>query len=831
MALNGIGKPYREAIYNGNIQCHRARESDVLHAKTYRYDNYSRLKFTETKIKRANSSTSDIYTQFTQFDNNFDRVTHVGLPDGLTLENVYRSNGFVEQVRNANDTNRVYTNIMSMDAFGNVTMSVQDNGVETTKNYNPLNGRLDNLSIDGIRDTQGNFYRQYQYDLIGNLTHQFDQTNSLLEEYSYDDVNRIKSFSLQGTQLQSYTYDCMGNIRSKSDVGDHYAYGLNNTGVHAVSAIGRGGIIRQSFNYDANGNMTKTIYHRENSIRNISYAAFDKPLSISKGTTQIDFAYAADRSRYRRIDSKNNGAIKIDTTYLDKSFEHIRYTGGDKNGQTEYKFFIGDTVITDTVYRNGVNQTKSQYLHRDHLGSVVAITDEARQAKRYRYDPFGQQYEVLNNSLLGAAEVTKAQQMNRGFTGHEMLSDFGLIHMNGRIYDPLIARFVQADPYIQSPNHSQNLNRYSYVMNNPMNAIEPSGFFFKNIVNSAFKVVDGIVKFINRKPALRVLGQLTAAYFDTIGCLGYCSVGFASASTYQATGSLNSALSAGARTMVTNILAAPFSGGATTINSVLGRVFFGGISSVLNGGKFGHGFASAGLTKILNINTIVKSVGIKWSALRVTASAIIGGTVSKLTGDKFKNGALSGAFSQTIRETKIGFHSHGDSRHAAAGEPEGAVDGPMVTVGQWRITVVDEVAVGEIRYTCIGGTLTCMESVARVEKTFNKSKYINIQFIYDAKNPELTFESNDRIANAGEWHSYSSAIYMNYIYSRPTTWNHEIGHALGFRHRFNSSGSIMSYAENRAAGLSDAQAIKLRDKYNRPIPKKPLIERFFNLFN
>ncbi|MDN3579131.1 RHS repeat-associated core domain-containing protein, partial [Chitinimonas viridis] len=66
--------------------------------------------------------------------------------------------------------------------------------------------------------------------------------------------------------------------------------------------------------------------------------------------------------------------------------------------------------------------------------------------------------------------------IDRGFTGHEMLDELDLVHMNGRIYDPLVARFLSADPLIQDPEHSQSYNRYTYVWNNPTNMTDPTGF-------------------------------------------------------------------------------------------------------------------------------------------------------------------------------------------------------------------------------------------------------------------------------------------------------------------------------------------------------------------
>ena len=57
----------------------------------------------------------------------------------------------------------------------------------------------------------------------------------------------------------------------------------------------------------------------------------------------------------------------------------------------------------------------------------------------------------------------------------------GIIHMNGRIYDPQLGRMLQADPFIQAPGNTQSYNRYSYVLNNPLAYNDPSGYFFKKL--------------------------------------------------------------------------------------------------------------------------------------------------------------------------------------------------------------------------------------------------------------------------------------------------------------------------------------------------------------
>ena len=65
---------------------------------------------------------------------------------------------------------------------------------------------------------------------------------------------------------------------------------------------------------------------------------------------------------------------------------------------------------------------------------------------------------------------------NRGFTGHEHIDEMGFIHMNGRVYDPSIGRFLSADPTIQHPYNTQDYNRYSYTTNNPLKYVDMNGF-------------------------------------------------------------------------------------------------------------------------------------------------------------------------------------------------------------------------------------------------------------------------------------------------------------------------------------------------------------------
>ena len=205
--------------------------------------------------------------------------------------------------------------------------------------------------------------------------------------------------------------------------------------------------------------------------------------------------------------------------------------------------------------------------------------------------------------------------------------------MNGRIYDPTLGRFLQADPHIQAPHNSQNYNRYSYVLNNPLSYTDPSGYFFK-----------ALGKFV--KKHWRTIVAIGIAWWNP-GALLFDSVWAASAATGFVAGGVSTGSLKGA--LIGAFSGAAFGGlhgfdpgvGKTLLHGVVG-----GIGSVLSGGKFGHGFLSAGLTQGFSgkINGISTKLG------RIIASSVLGGTVSEITGGKFSNGAITAAFSRALND-------------------------------------------------------------------------------------------------------------------------------------------------------------------------------------
>src|SRR5690606_13868382 len=83
--------------------------------------------------------------------------------------------------------------------------------------------------------------------------------------------------------------------------------------------------------------------------------------------------------------------------------------------------------------------------------------------------------------------------LNRRFTGQILDPETGLYYYGGRYYDADVGRFVSPDPFIQAPYDSQNLNRFTYVLNNPQNYIDPSGYFHRGKKSSFWKSFGGII--------------------------------------------------------------------------------------------------------------------------------------------------------------------------------------------------------------------------------------------------------------------------------------------------------------------------------------------------
>ncbi|MEN3157339.1 RHS repeat-associated core domain-containing protein [Alkalimonas sp. NCh-2] len=148
--------------------------------------------------------------------------------------------------------------------------------------------------------------------------------------------------------------------------------------------------------------------------------------------------------------------------------------------------YVGGVAVVSKLATQTAAQSVIRYMLGDHLGSTHVVANANGVAEQVMsFDVFGARRDTeswgLRHAEASSGLLTSALTL-RGYTGHEQIDDVGLVHMGGRVYDPILGRFLQADPFIQQPNNIQNFNRYSYVLNNPLNATDPSGYFFQMLV-------------------------------------------------------------------------------------------------------------------------------------------------------------------------------------------------------------------------------------------------------------------------------------------------------------------------------------------------------------
>ncbi len=209
----------------------------------------------------------------------------------------------------------------------------------------------------------------------------------------------------------------------------------------------------------------------------IDYNSFKSPVKIEeKGIDIINFAYNDGNQRsimfYGNLDAlpkdrpyrkyySADGSMEIKENRVTNEMEFVTYIGGDG-----YSAPIA-------LKSDGINPAKYLYLHRDYQGSIMAISNDAGAIVEKRlFDAWGNIISVQDGSgnPLGGLTI-----LDRGYTGHEHLQSVGLINMNARLYDPKLHRFLQPDNFVQDITDSQNYNRYSYVLNNPLKYTDPSG--------------------------------------------------------------------------------------------------------------------------------------------------------------------------------------------------------------------------------------------------------------------------------------------------------------------------------------------------------------------
>ena len=371
---------------------------------------------------------------------------------GLSVGQSYTASGYLQSVYDVDAPARAYWRAQALNAAGQITEAALGNGIATTRTYDAKTGLIESIQ-SGVGVGAEVQDLGYLFDSFGNLTAREDFLQDVYEQFSFDALNRLTGATVYDAdddserEAKTYRFDAIGNITNKSDVGAaDYVYGAGNdagagdAGPHAVVSAGG-----NAYAYDANGNMTS------GAARTLTWTSFNKPKTIVDAATTTTFSYGPERARIRQ--TRVQGASTTTITYVAGLFEQIAQTGAASK-YLHYIFAGGARVALHTSANAPTPTSSLRYLHQDHLGSLDTVTDETGQViERLSYDAFGKRRTAEGeDAWTDAVLAIAAAETTRGFTDHEHLDDFQLVHMNGRVYDPLLGRFISADPFTRLPS-------------------------------------------------------------------------------------------------------------------------------------------------------------------------------------------------------------------------------------------------------------------------------------------------------------------------------------------------------------------------------------------
>ncbi|OYT15853.1 MAG: hypothetical protein B7C24_10835, partial [Bacteroidetes bacterium 4572_77] len=656
---------YSELITNGS------EDSDYLNQKIeYFYDDLYRVNAV------ANTVNSVTYAFNYEFDE-LGRTKYITYPTGLKIRNKYNSNGYLLKIEDVIDGHSLWeTTTDGYDKLGRLTdytVNKDVGAITTSKIYDPQTGYLTDIETSNNNLQIQDWHYAYYSD--GNMKSR-SQANSaglLSEIFHYDELNRLDDVTsyLNGNNPYEidYHFESNGNIGSISTVGDFEYNNSDNAGPYRISGVD---------------------FYDDNDIPNpqsIGYTAFDKVKSLTEtGIGSLYIRYGIDKERLYQKEILDEGIIK------EKYFIGGLYEKEVSDGVIKELCYVSTPAGTVAVKQTENNNDNWYFLTHDHLGSIHCILNEdGSLAQELGFDPFGNRRDPLTWKPIADGEEQE-YIFDRGFTMHEHWDDFTLINMNGRVYDPVISRFLSPDPYIQAPSYTQNFNRYSYVLNNPLRYSDPDGeFIVPMLIGAGIGVLtNGISNSIQDKPFFSGTGR--AAILGGIG--GAMSFGIG-----QAAVGLSGISQVGFQTLAHGSL--------------------GGVMSQMNGGTFGQGFVSGASGSLIGWGTssLLQNSGLGLQAIgTVTSGGLAGGVGAEIMGGDFwdgvRNGTISaglnhaihsGVFSKGLMMASI----TGRGRHFFGPDAEGyeignidmvAVAGVDVTTdGEWsKVTMLRGPNKGEV---------------------------------------------------------------------------------------------------------------------------------------
>jgi RHS repeat-associated protein len=456
-----------------------------LVSQTDASDNTFSLSYDQLgRIDEKEGPEGNVSYSYVTTSNGFGKISSISAPDSAEVEYEYDALGRTTSVTERTG-NKSFTTDYSYNQHGDVTEIQYPSGVEVEYIYDQsgtcteimlgtqsiwtlqsLNSSGQPLSVilNGASDTVGYSYDDYGHlaekvTSMGTQAYSWNLRSGDLEGRSYTTtgINASESLSYDGSSRltgyagnKSVTYEANGNISSKTDAGE---YSYDATKVNAVTGI-------DTLGYTAVPRLAQQI----------TYNASGMVSTITQDSKTAVFRYNTGNQRIR-MQLFDTTALVM-TKYYSGSYEkEIKGTA-----VRELHYISSPYGLIGVMIKQN-NTEKFWYAETDHLGSVTGLYNSGGQSDsvRFSYDAWGRR---RNPTDWSYDSIAATFLIDRGFTGHEHLDSFGLINMNGRVYDPVVGRFLSPDPIVQDVENSQSFNSYTYCLNNPLLFTDPSGFSY-----------------------------------------------------------------------------------------------------------------------------------------------------------------------------------------------------------------------------------------------------------------------------------------------------------------------------------------------------------------
>ena len=417
------------------------------HSVKYAYDDNLRLINTVETINGEEYETSYTYDAA-------DRVSTICYPSGVSVSKRYSNSGYEKEIYDA-DRGVLLWRTTEMESSGQVAKYELGNGTESVYSYDPRTMAVKKIYTYGKNDVLQNLC--YEYDAYGNMISRRNINNATKESFKYDKLNRLVEESCGYKKTGSVVYDDMGNISEKESRGVRVVY-------ESVYDESRPNILIEAKTDD--DRMAAGLNQE------MDYSTYENVVSIEKGDNNvvIDYGISQDRVFMKYV---VDGVTKTKTYVGNCEIIH------DGVRRFTHTFLSGPNGIfaVYTTYDDGGRELN--YVHKDNLGSWCVITNEnCDVVQELQFDAWGNVNKIYSTHDNDGASLL----YDRGYTGHEHLVDFGLVNMNGRMYDPVMSMMLSPDNNVQMPQMFQNYNRYSYCYNNPLRYNDPSGEWVESVV-------------------------------------------------------------------------------------------------------------------------------------------------------------------------------------------------------------------------------------------------------------------------------------------------------------------------------------------------------------